>query len=446
MGFLNSHREQRASNVPSVPLSSGDPALLGMFGASSSNSAQNVTADTALNVSTVYACVNRISNTLAMLPLNIMRRIGEGKEIAKDHRLFKQISAKPNNWQTSFDWRKQMEVHRQLRGNAYSLIVPVTGRGMNQLIPMDPDRVWPFVITPSGAYWYMYDNSSTPPAGSRLFYQYFPINGTTIILPADEVLHIKGLSSNGIVGKNVVKLMRESIGLAMSTEEQGARLFSNGAQIGKVFKHPSKLGDETFDRLKKELNQYSGVNNAHRTLILEDGMDIAQTTLTMEDAQFLDTRKFQVEDICSFMDVPLILINRSGDKNQTYASAEQIISLFITHQMAPHFICWEQSLNDKLLYDSEQKNYYFDFNFDAMMRGDSKARAEYLYNRFKMASMCPDDIRIYEGENPTGTEEGKKYYIQSGTMPVDMAGKSPIVNTKPINKNDDKEGDLTNDN
>jgi HK97 family phage portal protein len=182
--------------------------------------------------------------------------------------------------------------------------------------------------------------------------------------------------------------------------------------------------------LKAELdNATTGVSNAHKTLILEDGMKVKQTTLTMVDSQFLESRQFQVEDICSFMDVPLILINRSGDKNQTYASAEQIISIFITHMMAPDFVCWEQVLNKDLLYDSEKSKYYFDFDFSFLLRGDTKARAEYLLKRFQMGSMSPDEIKIYEGENPTGTKEGKEYYLQSGMMPIKLAGKQPA---KPV--------------
>ena len=434
---LLSALEKRSGSQPAIPISSGDPSLLGLFGGSNSNSGQNINADTALAISTVYACVNRRAKTLAMLPLDIIQRHGDVKTKLTSHRLYYQMSAKPNSWQTSFEYRMLMETWKQLRGNAYILITTIPGRGINELIPMQPDHVWPFVVTPTGIIYYMYDNSPPPPPGSKLFYQYFPVNSETIILPASDVLHIKGISSNGIVGKNVVQLMRESVGIAAATEEQGARLFSNGAQIGKVFRHPAKLSPETFDRLKSQLDKYSGTENAHKTIILEQGMDITPTTLTMEDAQFLDTRKFQVEDIASFLDVPLILINRSGDKNQTYASAEQVISIFITHQMAPDFIAWEQNLNQKLLYQSEiNAGIYFRFDFDAMLRGDTKARAEYLSKRFNMGSMNPDEIRVYEDENPTGTKEGKEYYVQAGVQPVSMIGKMPVVNplAKPVDE------------
>jgi HK97 family phage portal protein len=430
MGLLSPLIERRSATYK---LSGGDPELVNMFGGSrSSKSAQNVNAATAMAISTVYACVNRKAKTIAMLPLNVMENMAEGKgvKIANLHRCQKQLNARPNRWQTSFDWRFMMDCHRQLKGNAYSYILYHPGRGYNELIPLEPSFMYPFMIDSNGTINFMHESSPPPSDGDTLWYQYIASNGKMLVLRDSEVLHLRGYSSNGIVGKNVISLMRESVGLAMATEEQGARLFSNGAQIGKVFEHPGAISDATYSRLKAELdNATTGVSNAHKTLILEDGMKVKQTTLTMVDSQFLESRQFQVEDICSFMDVPLILINRSGDKNQTYASAEQIISIFITHMMAPDFVCWEQVLNKDLLYDSEKSKYYFDFDFSFLLRGDTKARAEYLLKRFQMGSMSPDEIKIYEGENPTGTKEGKEYYLQSGMMPIKLAGKQPA---KPV--------------
>ena len=426
MGLLSlAIKENRTDSLNgATALHPKDPALADLWGGRmNSRSNQNVNADTALAVSTVMACVNRKSLTLAMLPVNVMRKLADGgHEVTEKHRLQRQISRKPNRWQTSFSWRYLAQSHVMLRGNAYSKIVPSPGRGMNELVPMDPDRTWPFVITPNGVTYYMYDNSPAPPAGSKLFYQYFPLNAGTEILLADEVLHIRGISSNGIVGKNVIKLMRESVGLAMATEEQGARLFSNGAQIGKVLTVPNKLSDLAYNRMKEWLKTHSGVEHAHESMILEEGTNIAPTTLTMEDAQFLETRQFQVEDIASFLDVPLILINRSGDKNSTYASSEQIISMFITHQMQPVFSNFEQEMNAQLLYPSEQDEYYFEFDVGGIMRGDSAARAALYQALFKTASITPDEIRNKEHMSPLPDGQGKKVYILNQLVPIELAG------------------------
>lgn len=420
MSWVDSLFETRSVS-PSLMV--GDPALAGYFGGMPNTaSSQTVNAETALAISTVYACVNRKSKTLAMLPLNIMRDLPEGgHEIAKNHRLYKQMHLKPNDWQTSYEWRLMGQGHVMLRGNFYNYIQSTPGRGLNQLIPLHPDRVYPFVITPTGVTYFMYDSSPTPPAGSKLFYQYFPINGGSEIFTAKEIFHLKGFSSNGIVGKSVVKLMAESVGLAMATEQQGATLFTNGAQIGKVFTHPAKLDDPAFDRLRAQLDRYTGVGQAHKTIILENGMGIEKMSLTMEEAQFLETRKFQVEDICSFLDVPMMLIHRSGDKNQTFASAEVINQIFITHNMQPEFENWEQRLKVDLLYDSED-NYYFNFDFSAMIRGDMAAQAAYAKARFDTASWSPNDIRRNQGESPDPRPESNEVYIHSGALPAKMAG------------------------
>jgi HK97 family phage portal protein len=420
MGLLSPAFERRTSVAPTLLV--GDPALSNYFGGNTTSSAQNVNSQTALAVSTVYACVNRKALTLAMIPLHTMRALPDGgHEVAKNHRTYRQLHEKPNDWQTSFEWRQMGQAHKMLRGNFYNYIQSTPGRGLNQLIPMHPDRVYPFIVTPQGVTYYMYDNSPPPPSGSRLFYQYFPVNGESVTLRADEVLHIKGLSDNGIVGKSVVKLMAESVGLALATEQQGATLFTNGTQIGKVFKHPAKLDDAAFDRLKRELDEHTGVANSHKTIILENGMDIAKISLTMEEAQFLETRKFQVEDICSFLDVPLMLIHRSGDKNQTFASAEVLLQMFVTMNMQPEFENWEQRMKVDLLYDSE-RDYYFSFDFNALMRGDMTAQASYNKSRFETGSWTPNDIRKNSGESPIDKPEANELYVQSGIVPARLAG------------------------
>lgn len=421
MAILSTLFEKRASAIASG-LGPGDPALATFFGGQNTASAQYVTADTSLRVSTVYACVKRISETLAMLPLNTNRELPDGGHlIDKKFRLYKQLSQKPNRWQTSYDWRLMQQAHVLLRGNSYSEITNTPGRGLNELVPMHPDRVWPIAVTPSGVEYYMFWNSPPPPAGSRIKYQYFPQNAPMKVLLDSEVLHIKGPSINGVVGLNPIQLAQESIGLAMATEEHGARLFSNGAQISKAFKHPSKFSQEAYERLKNSLSEsHSGVANAHKTIVLEEGMDIASLSMTAEDSQFLESRKFQVEDIARIFAVPLILIGHSGDKNSTFASAEQLMQSFMTYTMAPWITAWEQAMCDKLIYE---KDVYIDFDVSAIMRGDSQARSAYYKARFELGSISPDEIRAKEGDSPIADGSGGKYYLMTNLLPLDLIGK-----------------------
>ena len=426
MALLSPLYESRASLAISGA-KPGDPALADVFAARGTASGQSVTSDSAMRVSAVYACVTVLSQTLAMLPKYVkVARADGGRDLLPSHRLYKQIHNKPNRWQTSFEYFEMMEGHRLLRGNAYARIVRNTGRGLNELVPMHPDRVYPYITTPNGQTIFLYDTSPPPPAGSTLYYQYFPMHGEVETLMASEVHHVKGYSSNGIIGMNpITRAAREAVGLAMATEEHGARLFSNGAQISKAFKHPGKLSDAAYDRLKGSLkSEYGGVGNAHKTIILEEGMDIASLSMTSENAQFLETRKFQVEDIARIFNVPLVLIGH-GDKAPTYASAEQFFMSFKVHTMNPIVRRWEEAMERDLLWPIEIGNVTIDIDMDSMMRGDAVARSTYLQKRFQMASMSPDDIRRYEGENPTGTDSGESLYIMSNMIPLSQAGLTP---------------------
>lgn len=160
-------------------------------------------------------------------------------------------------------------------------------------------------------------------------------------------------------------------------------------------------------------------------------MDVAKIGQTAEESQFLETRKFQVEDIFRIYGVPLML-GAAGDKAPTFASAEQFMTLFRVNTMSPNVARWESALNRDLLYLSEIGRYEVDMDMDSLMRGDVASRAAYLKSRFEMASMTPDDVRLYEGENPTGTEEGKRLYLQSGMMPASMAGMKPAAKEQAI--------------
>ena len=157
-------------------------------------------------------------------------------------------------------------------------------------------------------------------------------------------------------------------------------------------------------------------------------MEVSPLSMNMDDAQFLETRKFQVEDIARIFNVPLVLIGH-GDKAPTYASAEQFFSSFKVHTMQPIVERWEQAIERSLLYPSEIGKIEVDFDMDSMMRGDATARSTYLQKRFQTSSMSPDDIKIYEGENPTGTDAGKKLYIMSNMVPLEMAGQ--VVKPQP---------------
>lgn len=423
MGLFSAAQEYRSS----ISLK-GDPETVDrFFGTRLTSSGKNVTPDTALRTSAVYCCISVLSETLASFPKHIKTiRPDGGKDIAPDHRLYRLINSRPNRWNTSFEFFEMMEGHRLLRGNAYARYVFNPGRQQNELVPMHPDHVFPFVVPPGGKNPdYLYDTSPPPEPGSTLWYQYFTPSGTIETLRSDEVLHVKCYSINGIVGLSPIKwALYQAVGLAMATEEHGGKLFSNGAQISTIIKHPKVLTQKAYDRLKGDFGpggQFTGSTNAHGSIILEEGMDVAKIGMTAEESQFLESRRYQVEDIFRAYKVPLML-GAYGDKIETYASAEQFLTMFRVGTVAPNVKRWEEAFGRDLFYPSEVGKIEVDFDMDSLMRGDVAARAEYLKKRFEMASITPDQIRIYENENPTGKPEGQEYYLQSGMVPVRMAG------------------------
>jgi HK97 family phage portal protein len=425
-------RESRDSLNGSTSIHPKDPALADYWGSGrNSASGQSVTTTSAMRVSAVFACITIHAQTMAMLPKHIKSiRPDGGKDILTGHRLYRQIHDQPNRWQSSFEFFEYMVGCRWTRGNAYAYINYNPGRQINELVPMDPDRTWVFVTTPAGVTYYLYDNSPPPPTGSKLFYQYFPLNGETVIFNASDVLHIRGYSTNGILGMSpITKAAREAIGLAMATEEHGGRLFSNGARPSLVVKYPGKISDQTFDQMKKAFqDQMVGNANSGKPFFAEDGMDIQPLSLTSQDAQFLETRKLQIEEIARIFNMPLILIG-AGDKAATFASAEQFFLSFKTHTLQPEVVRFEQAMQRALLYPSETGKVVIDFDIDSMMRADAVARATYLQKRYQTSSITPDGIMKYEGENPSGTEGGGKLYIMSNMVPLDMAGQN--VKTQP---------------
>lgn len=362
-------------------------------------SGANVTPDTALQVAAVYACVNKISNTVGQTPLLLYRRRSDGGKDRDDkNALYGLLHSRPNRWQTPFEFKQMMTAHAVLRGNAYARIVSTAQSSASELVPLHPDRVLPF--------W--------APNGERA-YRYTPPEGSEEILLQSEMLHNHGLSFDGLKGISPIQLCRETVGLAMATEEHGARLFANGAQVGMALKHPGTLKGDAAEHLRKQFEKrYAGLGNAHKTLVLEEGMTVEKLGLTAEDAQFLETRKFQIAEIARIFDIPLHMIgdlDRSTNNNIEQQSLE-----FVVYSMGPWFCRFEQCLNRDLIY---QKDRYFEFLVDGLLRGDIKSRyAAYAVGR-QWGWLSVNDVRAMENMNPV--DGGDQYMTPLNMQPLDAA-------------------------
>jgi len=372
-----------------------------------SSAGVDVSPESALHVSAVYASVRVLAETLASLPLPVyMRLVGGGKEKAYDHPLYDLLHDRPNTWQTSFEWREMMMGHLVLRGNAYSRIISGLRGVVDQLWPLHPDRVKVERIE-----------------GNRLLYKVTDEKGISQkTLLQEEVFHLRGFSTDGMVGIGPIQLMAEGIGLSIATEKYGALLFSNRAMPGGVLEHPGKIGDKAQKNLRNTWHQ-PGLAGAHKTALLEEGMKWHQLGLTNEDAQFLETRKFQVNEIARIFRIPPHMI---GDlEKATFSNIEHQSIDFVVHTIRPWLVRWEQAISRDLI--QFPRKYFAEFLVDGLLRGDAQARSIALQTQFRNGALTINEWREFENRNPLPNDEGKKHYVdiqlqEVGVKPGPLSG------------------------
>ena len=363
-----------------------DPVLIEMFGGRSTKSGAVVTPLGALQVSAVYSCVSLLSESVAMLPLTLYKRLpNDGREPATKHYLYRLLKRKPNRFQTTFDWLQMTVAHVLLRGNAYSEIIFDNGGRVSDLMPRHPDRVKPF-LTSSGQI--AYGVKDTPTSEYRIVY-------------AEEMLHFRDLGDDVLQGQSRISLHKEAIGLAMKTEEHGARIFSNGAQVGGVLEIPGRLKDkESVDRLRTQFaERQAGSANVGKPLILEDGMKWTKLGMTADESQFLQTRQYQRSEIASIFRVPPHMIGDTDKATSWGSGIEQQGIGFVTFTLLPMLVKIEQQLENKLFLPSEEERLFIKLPPQALMRGDSKSRAEYLSKMVERGILTRNEARSLEEYN-----------------------------------------------
>lgn len=355
------------------------PEAIDLFGTQKAATGKSVTPSTAMQASAVYACVRVLAETIASLPLNVYRITKDGKEKAYDHPLYYILHDRANEEMTSFTFRETMMTHLLLWGNAYAEIEYDQMGNVKGLWPLMPD-------------------STTVERNEKNELQYRVVlpDGTGAILPKERVLHIPGLGFNGITGLSPIAMARESIGLSLAAEEFGARFFGNGAKPGGVLEHPGKLSKEAVEKLRNSWNQmHQGLSNQHRIAILEEGMSYKQIGIPPEDAQFLQTRKFQIEEIARIYRVPLHLIQDL--EHATFSNIEHQSIDFVVHTIRPWLVRWEQAINCKLFGTSTK--FFAEFNVEGLLRGDIKSRYEAYAIARQWGFMSVNEIRAMENFN-----------------------------------------------
>ena len=352
-----------------------------------------VTAQNALQTSAVFACVRVLAETIASLPLKIYRRQQDGtKKEAPTHPLYNLLNrVGPNPWQTAPEFWEMQCGHNALRGNAYAFKSRNGAGQFAGFIPLNPANMQIDVTV---------DDFTEP----RIIYRYTPDGrGQAVDIPADDIWHLKGISSDGFTGLSPLSLAREAIGLSIAAESHGSVYFKNGARPSGVAQYPGKLKEDAYDRFKKSIQENISGDNKHKVLLLEQGATWNQIGLSNGDSQFLETRQFQVEDIARIFRMPAILIGHP-DKSSTYASAEQFMISFVVHTIRPWLVRIEKSITKNLL-NEDRQTYFAEFKVDGLLRGDSKSRAEFYASAIQNTWMSPNEVRGLENLDPRAGED-----------------------------------------
>ena len=361
-----------------------------------------VTEEKALGIDAVFACVNLYARTLASMPLLLYEKTPDGKRRAVNHPLYRLLHNEPNPNMTSHNFRKIMEASLKLWGNAYAWIEFDNSWRVKYLWPLLPGNVFPQRSLQTG----------------ELFYDAVLYSGKSRRFRAYEMVHIPGLGFDGISGRSPVRQFAETMGFNLDIKSYGRKFFKNGARPSGVLQHPGSLSEEAQKRLENKFDKrYSGIENTGKTILLEEGMTYHQIGVPPEEAQFIESRKYSVEEIARIYGVPPHMI---GDlEHATFSNIESQDINFAKHSIVPECVNWEQELMRKLLNDDEQARYEIEFNMEGLVRGDMESRYRAYAIGRQWGFLTADDIRAKE--NMSNVDGGGITYVPLNMISSELA-------------------------
>lgn len=392
-----------------------------LFGRTTSG--KPVNERTAMQTTAVYACVRILAEAIASLPLHVYEYQDDGgKKLVHDHPLYYLLHDEPNPEMTSFVFRETLMSHLLIWGNAYAQIIRDGAGRVLGLYPLLPDKM-EVQRDDKGNIYYVYSRNSDE---NPMFKEYGNIK-----LKAEDVLHIPGLGFDGLIGYSPIAMAKNAVGMTLACEEYGASFFANGANPGGVLEHPGVLKDPS--KVRESWNSvYRGVSNAHKIAVLEEGMKYQQIGIPPEEAQFIETRKFQINEIARLYRIPPHMV---GDLDKSsFSNIEQQSLEFVKYTLDPWVIRWEQSLQRSLLLPGEKGKYFIKLNVDGLLRGDYQSRMNgYAVGR-QNGWFSANDIREMENMNPIPDEEGGNLYLINGAM-TKLADAGAFAKTDTVQQN-----------
>lgn len=365
-------------------------------GGSVSRTGQRITTSTALEVMVVFACVRIIAEGIAQIPMRMMRTNGEMRQPATNHSSYRLLYRRPNEWMTAFEFREFMTAHACLCGDALAIIVRNQRNDPIELLPLMPHQVkW------------------TQLANRLIRYEVQNGKGEFEPISSENIFHLRGPMWETVTGMDTVKLARDAIGLAVATEDMQAEMHANGGRVAGVLSTDERMAPERIQAIRQHWRDTFGTggNNRSGTAVLDGGWKYSQMALTAVDAQTIEARRFQIEEVCrAFRVFPQMAMQ--ADKASTYASAEQFFLAHVTHTLQPWIERWEQTADRDLLdprFTGANAGLYHHFNVNALLRGAAKDRAEFYSAMLTNGVMNPNEVRALEDMNPY--EGGDEYRV-----------------------------------
>lgn len=378
---------------------------------------KSVTERSAMQMTAVYSCVRILAEAIAGLPIHLYRYTDAGgKEKALDHPLYMLLHDEPNPEMSSFVFRETLMTHLLLWGNAYAQVIR-NGKGeVIALYPLMPNKMT-VDRDANGQLYFQYQRSIEEVGGKS----------ETVILKPSDVLHIPGLGFDGLVGYSPIAMAKNAIGLAIATEEFGSKFFANGAAPSGVLEHPGTIKDPQRVREAWQ-SQFGGSQNSGKIAVLEEGMKYTPISISPEQAQFLETRKFQISEIARIFRVPPHML--ADLEKSSFSNIEQQSLEFVKYTLDPWVIRWEQSIQRTLLTPEEKKSYFVKFNVEGLLRGDYQSRMNGYATARQNGWMSANDIRELENLDRIPAEDGGDLYLINGNMlPLGNAGAFANINT-----------------
>lgn len=369
----------------------------------------SVTHENAMRCATVLACVRVLAESVASLPLHVYRTLPNGDVVraitnGREDRIYTVLKSRPNSFQTKFQFFELMMLCLLLRGNFYAHIIRNGEGRIQEIIPIHPNLV---TCHRRNLYDMVYE---------------IQVSGGTVVLNRSEILHVAGMG-DGVCGHSLIDWARQSIGYALAAEEHGARMFSNGARVGGVLKHPKQISGEAAARLKESFEKaQSGIENAHKTLVLEEGMEWEPIGMNNADAQYLDLRKFQRTEICAIFRVPPHMVQDL--ERATFTNIEHQSLQFVRDALSPWLIRIEQAMMRDLLTEEEKSYYTIEHNLEGLLRGDTAARYSSYAIALTNGWMSVNEVRKLEGKQPIAGGDVYRVPMHMGAI---GAGGKPLV-------------------